>query len=331
MNEALVSIIIPVYNTEKYLAETIESAKNQTWPNKEIIIVDDGSTDNSLEIAKAYQNAAITIISQTNKGASAARNKGLIHATGKYIQFLDADDLLDPDKIASQMSLLNGKDDYLAICNTIHFKDGDDYKASYFRKEWFSAGTDNPVDFLIKLYAGEEVLPGYGGMVTIHSWLTPRILIDKAGLWNEKLSVDDDGEFFCRTILASSGILFSDGGPCYYRKFNYIRSLSSQKNLKALVSEITAIDLKYSYLKAKRSDKLIDRIFARHYWWTGVLAYPQFRTLSKRCIQKAKELNYTGQKYVGGPTGHAIANFLGWRMARILFHYKQQLKNSWPL
>ena len=99
----LVSILIPCYNADKWLKETIESALSQTWSNKEIIIVDDGSTDNSLQIAKQFESNIVKVISQVNKGATAARNKAFEYARGDYIQWLDADDLLAPDKIEKQM------------------------------------------------------------------------------------------------------------------------------------------------------------------------------------------------------------------------------------
>lgn len=99
----LVSILIPVYNSEKWIAETINSSINQTWSNKEIIIVDDGSTDNTLQIAREFQSKSLMVITQkTNRGASAARNNALSYAQGDYIQWLDADDLLHPNKIEYQ-------------------------------------------------------------------------------------------------------------------------------------------------------------------------------------------------------------------------------------
>lgn len=94
-------------------------------------------------------------------------------------------------------------------------------------------------------------------------------------------------------------------------------------------SAVLAIDLKLAYIKAKSQNTLIDKVFAKHYWWTGVLAYPRFKNLSKYCIEKAKELGYSGEKYVGGPGGHAIAAFLGWKAARYIAWYQQLFKQSW--
>lgn len=90
----MISIVIPSYNQQEFLSDAIESALNQTIPS-EVIVVDDGSTDNSLAIARKYE-PKIKIIAQVNKGLSAARNTGIMNATGDYILFLDADDeLLD--------------------------------------------------------------------------------------------------------------------------------------------------------------------------------------------------------------------------------------------
>jgi glycosyltransferase involved in cell wall biosynthesis len=165
MTEPLVSIIIPVYNSEIYLAECIESAINQIHSNTEIIIVDDGSTDNSLQIARNFENEKVRVLNQDNRGASAARNTGLKEAKGSYIQFLDADDLLSPDKIEEQIKCLNGSITHLALCHTVHFDENEDYNKGSTTDDWFCADSSDPVDFLIKLYAGDEIMPGYGGMI----------------------------------------------------------------------------------------------------------------------------------------------------------------------
>jgi Glycosyltransferases involved in cell wall biogenesis len=96
---ALVSILIPAFNAERWIADTIKSALDQSWPSKEIIIVDDGSRDETVRIAQRFASKDVTVISQENQGASAARNKALQLCQGDYIQWLDADDLLAPDKV----------------------------------------------------------------------------------------------------------------------------------------------------------------------------------------------------------------------------------------
>ena len=99
----LVSILIPAYNAQYWIPDTIRSALAQKWANTEVIIVDDGSRDSTLEIARRFESARVKVVAQENRGAAAARNRALSLAQGDYIQWLDADDLLAPDKISEQL------------------------------------------------------------------------------------------------------------------------------------------------------------------------------------------------------------------------------------
>ena len=98
-----VSILIPAYNAERWIADTMESAIAQTWPRKEIIVVDDGSTDGTRAVAQQFESNEVQVVTQPNQGAAAARNKAFSLSRGDYIQWLDADDLLSPEKVAHQM------------------------------------------------------------------------------------------------------------------------------------------------------------------------------------------------------------------------------------
>src|SRR2546427_13260370 len=103
----LVSILMAAYNGQEFIAESIQSALGQTWPRKEIIIVDDGSSDQTLAIARRFASKEVSVVTQPNQGAGAARNKAYAMSQGDYIQWLDHDDLLAPDKIARQMDALD--------------------------------------------------------------------------------------------------------------------------------------------------------------------------------------------------------------------------------
>lgn len=117
-----VSIIIPIYNTEKYLKACLDSVLSQTYENLEIILIDDGSTDNSGKIIDDYakKDHRIKVIHQKNRGQSAARNEGLKKATGNYISFIDADDKITPNFIEKLLAVFD-EDTALTVCG-IHYK-----------------------------------------------------------------------------------------------------------------------------------------------------------------------------------------------------------------
>ncbi len=102
----LVSILIPAYNAAPWIGETIQSALRQDWPRTEIIVVDDGSRDKTLAVARSFSVANLSVVTQKNAGASAARNRAFSLCRGDYIQWLDADDLLAADKISRQMEVV---------------------------------------------------------------------------------------------------------------------------------------------------------------------------------------------------------------------------------
>ncbi len=114
-----VSVIIPAYNGDRYLAAAIDSILAQTYRDLEIIVVDDGSTDNTPQVAQQYGTAvhAVQYVSQSNQGVAASRNLGMAKARGDYIAFLDQDDVFLPHKLSSQVGMLE-QDDNLGIVNS---------------------------------------------------------------------------------------------------------------------------------------------------------------------------------------------------------------------
>ena len=324
MPSPLVSIIIPAYNSANYLAETIQSAIDQTWPNKEIIVVNDGSTDGTLAIARSFESEIVKVLNQENKGASAARNKGLSIAKGEYIQFLDADDLLSSDKIQNQVEILEKRPGKISTSSTIHFKDsltGIERPSDY--EEQFLSDDDDPVHFLVNLWGGYS---NHGSMIAVHSWLTPRIVIDKAGLWNEALTLDDDGEFFCRVVLKSTGILKAAGFN-YYRKHTRSSSLSSIKTQKTFEGKYMAFLSKKKYLLAATDDPAAKISLMRSAMDIAVDAYLFDKKLTKKVISTVDELGGTNYlPVIGGKPLEIIKKLLGWKTAMRLKQIYLKLK-----
>src|SRR5690606_4154417 len=126
MTKDLVSIIIPAYNAHRFLTEAVNSALNQSHGKVEVIVVDDGSTDQTRELFPSFEARGVKCLVQPNKGACAARNLGLSHATGEFIQYLDSDDVLHPDKIKLQLIAMREQDADLSKCYWGAFTDSAD-------------------------------------------------------------------------------------------------------------------------------------------------------------------------------------------------------------
>lgn len=208
---ALVSILIPAYKAENWIHGAVSSAVNQTWPNKEVIIVDDGSPDRTLEVARRLASPLVKVVTQENTGACGARNKALSLAQGDYIQWLDADDVLHPEKIARQMESGGGGRNSLTLLTSAWGK--------FFYRT--SNAKFSPDSLWRDLSAVEWIMARFHDNVWMNPavWLVSRRLTDLAGPWDDRLSKsgDDDGEYICRVVAASDGVRFVRDAVCYYR------------------------------------------------------------------------------------------------------------------
>lgn len=238
-----VSIIIPCYNKQAYVRAAIESALAQTHPC-EVIVVDDGSTDGSLEEVQQFDGRIIWETG-SNRGGSAARNRGLELATGQWIQFLDADDILPPEKIAKQLAEIEGAgDDVMAFCPWSFFHDDGIVEVPAARRYWHTY--DTGTELLVDMWH-------LGGFFPPHAWLASRTLIDRAGYWDESLTGDDDGEFFGRLLVTASEMRFCEATRVLYRDPPE-GSVSRDTSLKAAHSSWHAFESVSAALLARRAD-----------------------------------------------------------------------------
>jgi len=240
--QALVSILIPAYNAQRWLAHTIESAIAQTWPHKEIIVVDDGSTDSTFEIARRFESRLIKVVSQPNAGASAARNTALKLYQGDYVQWLDADDLLDPEKISLQMRAVEEmRNDGTLFSGPWAFFRLRHYKARFVPTTlWCDL---SPADWLFRKV--EQNL-----FMSNATWLVSRGLTDNAGPWDETLLKDNDGEYFCRVLLGSNGVHFVRGACAYYRRPEAHSVSYIGRSRQKLESQLRSLRLHIQYLRS---------------------------------------------------------------------------------
>lgn len=308
MDRPLVSIIIPFYNSEEYITETIECAINQTWTNKEILLIDDGSTDSSLILAKKYENDSIRVFHQQNKGASSARNHGLKKAKGSYIQFLDADDLLSEDKIEKQINILMNTDDSCIIgCKWIRFKNSINETIGALNPPEVISRNLTPIEWLI-----------YKKTMVLHAWLIPKSIIDSAGIWNEELSCNDDGEYFYRVVAKSNEVLFCKNAYAYYRTENTGKNIS-YLNSKAKYYSIYNAALSYKQIlntltnSSEKSQKAIGNYFKE----LSYLFYAEYPELFDKC-EAQPEIKLADIPWTTSGITKIFHLILGWKATKLI-------------
>ena len=232
---SLVSIIIPSYNAVSTLDETLDCVCQQSWPDLEVIVVDDGSTDGTADLAERYEDERVRVIRNQNAGACHARNVGIEAANGDYIQFLDADDLFVADKIELQLQALTLKDDPRAITYGPWWEfidvPGRSSQVCFCNGRSFS----EPMEWLFASMAEGFYLPP-------HCWLIPHAVVLQAGAWDERLLQNQDGDFFSRVLQRATQVVWVADAISYYRGGN-AGSVSSKKGRDYTESLLLASDM----------------------------------------------------------------------------------------
>lgn len=207
----MISVITPCYNYGHLIAETIESVRQQSYSNWEMIIVDDGSTDNTEEVVRAYTIAdpRIRFLRQQNAGPSAARNLAIREAKGQYIQFLDADDLIQKQKFTAQTEFLTMHPEVDVVYGNVRYFTGDpadtaNWMYSFWgaKKEWMPKISGQGNEFLVNALKGS--------FAHINSFLFRRSIVDKAGPWDSNKRAAEDYLFVLDCVLAGGRFQYAD-------------------------------------------------------------------------------------------------------------------------
>lgn len=308
--QPLVSILIPAYNAEKWIKATLESAVNQDYARTEIILVNDGSTDRTLEMAKAFGAKNIKILDQLNAGGPAARNAALAHAQGDYIQWLDHDDLLAYNKISEQVKSLEsiGGDRVLLSGS---------FGTFYFRPEKSRIAPGplwrdlTPIQYFYTKFEEDTWL---------HTtcWLVSRKITELAGEWCELRTPDDDGEYFCRVVASSERIHFVPSARSYWRigncaSFSYNRARSVDAMEAFLESSIRCIQHFRSLEDSERSRSACVTFLRNRL----IYFYPEHKEMVQRMCAMAEELGGSLSEAPLGGKYDTIRSYLGWGFARM--------------
>ena len=271
----LVSIIIPSFNSVKWVRQTLSSIEDSNYRNIEIVWVDDHSTDNSFECAKAIlaDKPNTQLVVNIGKGAQSARNYGLSISSGEFIKFMDADDSISSDLIQNQVKDLLEHPFSLSKCDWNHFTNepGDDANS---KAQLCDHSYMNGTTFLADLW-NENMYPP-------HAWLIPKTILTDGMKWDENLTQNQDGEYFARLCFEAEKIIHS-GGTAFYRR-PMTENLSQKTGIRQIESQIHVLKT-YRSLAIKEATPSVMR---------GSFNY-QVNNVAYRCACNKEESSFLKQ------------------------------------
>ena len=310
VNTAKVSVIIPAYNAEATIDQTLSSVFNQTYPSLEIIVVNDGSKDGTLRLLERYGDR-INLISIPNQGVSIARNTGLKYATGEYVQFLDADDLLMPTKIEVQIKALQSEKADIAYGDWQRFTEANGeftYKEIHNRQ----LSKNIEVDIFTDFWCPPAVL------------LYTKTIVDKIGNWKEWLPIIQDARYMLDAALNHGKFVYCPVLVAQYRT-GQEQSLSS-KNALNFVKDcyVNAMDV----WELWKNDKIDQEIKKEAIIRCLRYCITEFSTQDKVLFHKAiTSILQVSPNYVPSQSGilQSLSKYLGYRNAEKIAAAKRKI------
>jgi len=309
MSTDLVSVVIPCFNAEAYIADTLDSVFAQNNAELEIIVVDDGSTDDSISILNRYRER-IRLLTQPNMGVSAARNRGTEIASGYYIQYVDSDDLLAPDTIEKRIALMQESGADVVYTNWRYLDESED--GNYVPGQVVDRRIED-VD------EDPEIAVFTAFWAPTSAYLFTRKIVEKIGGWRKNLPVIQDARFTLDAVLAGARFEhLSDVGAFYrrHRETGLSRQsfLAFEKDVLTNALEIEAWWKKQEYFNDKHKKALL-RVFE---YVSRPLFYRDLNLFSKALqgvYRYEPGFRLSWVKVAGG-----LASIIGYGMARRVMH-----------
>jgi glycosyltransferase involved in cell wall biosynthesis len=318
----LVSILMPAYNAERWISHSLESAIAQTWSRKEIIVANDGSTDRTEEVAQRFASKGVRVVTTKNEGLSGAVNNAYRYSQGDYLQYLDSDDLLAPDKIERQLAALRQDDGKRVLLSSpmacFYYR----HKRARFIQNSLCQDL-SPVEWLIRKMRDNLHMQNA-------TWLVSRELAEGAGPWWDKdLNYDQDGEYFTRVLVASEGVRFVPGTGIFYRSVGTNRVSYIGNSDKKKEGLIRSMKLHVQYLRSlEDSERVREACLVYMQRWSQYF-YPERPDLFAELQAFAAELHSRLEiprlrwKYAW------IRPLFGWKAAKRAQAAFPRLKESW--
>jgi glycosyltransferase involved in cell wall biosynthesis len=258
-DKPLVSVIVPTYNYGRFIGETLECLRAQTYANWECIIVDDGSTDDTAEQVARFmeRDARFKFLRQENARQAAAKNNGLRNSAGQYLQFLDADDLIEPRKFEQQVEYLERRPEIDIIYGSMRYFTTEDPSDRLYwvwgeNKPWMPEVSGS----------GKEVLAALvqQNIMVINSPLIRRSVVDAVGLFDNGLPPAEDWDYWLRCAVAGMHFQFEDSpgtlalvrwhssSSSHDRRRMYISMLSIRKKVEGMTSDTEILSLNREHM-----------------------------------------------------------------------------------
>jgi glycosyltransferase involved in cell wall biosynthesis len=296
----------------------LNSLLTQTYEKLEILIIDDGSTDDSSAIVQRLEDPRLKLFRQQNAGRCAARNTALRMATGKFIKYVDQDDIIDRNNIRLQIEELMGETDDVLSCGRLKtfLQDVTLSKELEFFDEF--PPTCDPIQFYSILGANA---------VQTSVWLTPRALHLAAGYWNEELPQNpmDDGELFMRILMRSRTVKYSNNSIVYHRLSSENRG-SRHDNPTKICSYFRSLELCSDHLLAREDSPRTREICARWFKHCAYLHFDSAREFGELALLKLSALGYRRVRYyIGGPLFRVLDRLFGPRTALLTRRYTKRI------
>jgi GT2 family glycosyltransferase len=295
----LVSILVPAHNAQDWIGDTLRSAIAQTWQRQEIIVVDDGSTDRTLAVARGFESNNVKVVTQENQGAAATRNACFSLSSGGYIQWLDADDLLASNKLTLQLEAVER---HRLGPRTLLSSGWAPFLYRHRRAAFVPTALWcdlSPVEWLLRKM-------GQNLHMQTATWLVSRELTEAAGPWDPRLVVDDDGEYFCRVLLASEGVRFVRETGVYYRQSGTSSVSYVGRSEPKMLAQWQSMQMHIGYLRSLEDSERTRAASVRYLQTWLPYFYPERPDLVEKVQALANELG-----------GHLEVPRLSWKYSWI--------------